>query len=108
MDNHTDQGNAGLRITAYRLDEYQSFPKIVPASADREWMDIGTKGWANRCLPLRVANQAGWHVLNECDFEVTWNGKPQVDAVKIKFAAGQKSRFVRSNFGHGILTWYLP
>jgi len=71
-------------------------------------MDFTTHGWANRCLPLRVANQAGWHVLNNTKFEVEWNGKPEVDAVKITFLDGRPSRLVKSNFGFGILTWYLP
>jgi hypothetical protein len=95
-------------LTAYRLHEHDTFLKIVPAPADRFWMDFTTHGWANRCLPLRIANQAGWHVLNNSKFEVEWNGKPEVDAVTINFLDGRPSRFVKSNFGFGILTWYLP
>ena len=96
------------QLTAYRLHEHDTFLKIVPAPADRFWMDFTTHGWANRCLPLRIANQAGWHVLNNSKFEVEWNGKPEVEGVTIKFLDGRPSRFVKSNFGFGILTWYLP
>ncbi|MGH9671957.1 MAG: DUF6065 family protein [Bryobacteraceae bacterium] len=95
-------------ITAYRLPEFSTFLSIVPAAADRFWMDITTEGWANRCLPLRIANQAGWHILNDCDFEVVWNGKPYVDGVRIQFLGGRSSPFVVSNFGYGIVTWNLP
>src|SRR5215212_519265 len=98
----------GCRLTAYRLFEHDTFLKIVPAPADRFWMDFSTQGWANRCLPLRIANQAGWHVLNNTKFDVEWNGKADLDAVKITFPDGQPSRFMKSNFGYGILTWYLP
>ena len=98
----------GCQLTAYRLHEHDTFLKIVPAPADRFWMDFTTHGWANRCLPLRIANQAGWHILNNSKFEVEWNGKPDVDAVTITFLDGRPSRFVKSNFGFGILTWYLP
>ena len=98
----------GCQLTAYRLHEHDTFLKIVPAPADRFWMDFTTHGWANRCLPLRIANQAGWHVLNNSKFEVEWNGKPDVNAVTINFLDGRPSRFVKSNFGFGILTWYLP
>ena len=98
----------GCQLTAYRLHEHDTFLKIVPAPADRFWMDFTTHGWANRCLPLRIANQAGWHILNNSKFEVEWNGKPDVDAVTIHFLDGRPSRFVKSNFGFGILTWYLP
>ena len=97
-----------IEVTAYRLPEYDTFQKIVPAPADRFWMDFSTKGWANRCLPLRMANQAGWHILNDCDFEATWTGKPQLNSVKLQFLSGKPSRFVSSNFGYGIITWYLP
>ena len=96
------------KLVAYRLHTENSFLKIIPAPADRFWMDFTTKGWANRCLPLRVANQAGWHVLSDCDFEVEWNGRLQVNDVKIRFRPGQFSRLVRSNFGYGIVTWHLP
>ncbi len=108
MPNSENIPPEGCRLTAYRLHEHDTFLKIVPAPADRFWMDFTTHGWANRCLPLRIANQAGWHVLNNSKFEVEWNGKPDVDAVTITFLDGRQSRFVKSNFGFGILTWYLP
>lgn len=100
---------AGSRVlTAFRIPEYSSFLDIVPAPADREWMDNRTHGWANRCLPLRVANQAGWHILNDCDFEAEWTGQDQLASVKITYKSGTPSPFVKSCFGYGILTWYLP
>jgi hypothetical protein len=95
------------RITAYRLG-YSADLRIVPAPADREWMEATKNGWANRCLPLRVANQAGWVVLNDCAFEVTWTGKPQLDSIKFTFRDGRKSLFVSSMFGYGIVTWEIP
>ena len=53
-------------FVAYRLPGYKHYPRIIPAPANRVWMDDGTQGWANRCLPLRIANQAGWFVLERC------------------------------------------
>jgi hypothetical protein len=35
-------------IVAYRIPGWSRYPEIVPAPPDREWMDAGTKGWANR------------------------------------------------------------
>ena len=55
----------GHKIVAYRLPGHRRYPTIVPAAANREWMDVETNGWANRCLPLRIANQAGWFLLND-------------------------------------------
>lgn len=96
------------RLTAYRIGDLASYLKLVPASPDRFWMDFSTGGWANRCLPLRIANQAGWCVLNDADFEVTWNGSNQLNGVKIKFGRGQQSEFIHSMFGYGTITWAIP
>jgi len=95
------------RITAYRLG-YSADLSLVPASGDRDWMEATKHGWANRCLPLRVANQAGWLILNDCEFEVAWTGKATLDSIKFEFRDGKKSIFVSSMFGYGIITWEIP
>jgi hypothetical protein len=96
-----------FKMTAYRVPGKKAYPRIIPASADRMWMDLKTGGWANRCLPLRIANQAGWFILNDVDFEVTWTGTNSLDSVKIKFKE-KKSNFAQSMFGFGVLTWSIP
>jgi Family of unknown function (DUF6065) len=77
-------------LIAYRLPKASPYlyPEIRPATPDRFWMDFSTGGWANRCLPLRIANQYGWEVLNPVDFDVKWNGKSGLDALKITFKDG--------------------
>jgi hypothetical protein len=100
--------NGSRVLTAFRIPEYSSFLKIVPAPAERFWMDFTTGGWANRCLPLRVANQAGWQILNNCDFEAVWSGKHGLSDVRITFKSVESSPFIKSSFGYGVLTWYLP
>jgi hypothetical protein len=94
-------------ITAYRLPNRPTL-KLIPAPADRVWMELTQAGWANRCLPLRMANQGGWWILNDADFEVTWNGKPTVSDLEIKPLKGVASYFAMSIFGHGILTFEIP
>lgn len=96
-------------LCAYRVNDITdgTFLPIVPASADREWMDVETGGWANRCLPLRIANQAGWWVLNDSDFEVRWSGRRALEGVQFLDPAS-KPFFVHSMFGHGIITWVIP
>jgi hypothetical protein len=96
-------------MIAYRIPGWSRYPEIVPAPADRDWMDTGTKGWANRCLPLRMANQAGWCILNDADFDVIWDGKNGLESLKI--LPQQQSRepiFANSMFGYGILTISIP
>jgi hypothetical protein len=82
--------------------------KLIPAPAERVWMELTQNGWPNRCLPLRMANQSGWLILNDAAFDVKWNGKPGVDGLEFKPVDGAKSHFATSMFGHGILTWSLP
>jgi hypothetical protein len=84
------------------------YPPIVPAPAARHWMDVSTSGWANRCLPLRIANQAGWFVLNEAEFEAEWDGRPNLEAIKLTAPGGVPVRGVASMFGFGIITWTIP
>jgi hypothetical protein len=100
-------GAKTLKLAAYRIPDRNAYPKIVRAAPDRFWMDITTQGWANRCLPLRIANQAGWFILNDVEFEVTWDGSPKLEGVQFQFK-NQPSNFARSMFGFGIVTWTIP
>lgn len=88
---------------------------IIPAIARRKWMDRTPSGFANRCLPLLIANQWGWFILNPYRFEVLWNGGPHPNDLHIRLspnsgAASHRSMepLVRSHFGHGIITWRIP
>ncbi len=38
-------------------------------------MDDTLGGWAYRCLPMIVANQNGWVLLNPVAFDVAWRRK---------------------------------
>jgi len=96
-----------LKLVGYRIPDRYAYPKIVRAPADRFWMDITTQGWANRCLPLRIANQAGWFILNDVDFEVIWDGSPKLEGVTFKFK-DRESHFAQSMFGFGMVTWTIP
>jgi len=107
MTNHADSPK--LALTAFRLERADGvYPRLVPASPDRFWMDFTTQGWANRCLPLRIANQCGWFLMNEDEFEVEWNGKPQLDGVKIRPTGDRPLAHVSSMFGFGTITWGIP
>ncbi len=92
----------GLRLTAYRTSEETM--EIVPAPGDREWMKQTPGHFADRCLPLRMANQAGWWLLNPIEFEACWRGMTDKGAIEIKGDAP----LVFSHFGSGILTFSIP
>jgi hypothetical protein len=76
--------------------------EIVPASGKREWMPAG----AGRCLPIRMADEAGWWILNPMRFEARWTGG--ADPAAMTLAQSAASGYLRAPFGFGILTVLLP
>jgi hypothetical protein len=98
---------AGNRLIAYRTSPWPPM-RIVVAPADRDWMDATPNRFANRCLPLRIAAQAGWFVLNSNPLRVTWNGGNHKSDIEIESLDGTETHYASSHFGSGILTWSLP
>ncbi len=81
----------------------------------RGWMERTGKRGAYRCLPLVVANQAGWLIRNPFSFHVIWDGGPGVDQLRFAFPDGpvgwggqMPEAVVSSHFGDGILTFQIP
>ena len=95
------------KLIAYKLVD-DSMTSLVPAPSSRWWMDATSGKFANRCLPLLIANQSGWFILNSHEFRATWNGRPDIAGVRIEHLKGPEPHPVSSHFGHGILTWTFP
>ncbi len=76
----------------------------------RDWMDASFNTFAYRCLPLTIANQIGWWVLNPVGFTAKWGGGNQPGGVEIQFdkAAEVWKPWINSQFGMGIITWNTP
>ncbi len=97
------------RIIAYKLGDELGWT-MEPASPRRDWMDKTRGKVAYRCLPLVMANQAGWVIRTPHGFSATWGGKDDISSITFDFGkapphfAGQ----VRSHFGYGIVTFVLP
>jgi Family of unknown function (DUF6065) len=93
-------------------DHPERLPAVMPAPRWRDWMNATPGRFANRCLPLLVANEAGWVILNPIGFTATWDGGPERSAVTVEFEEGEippaGSASVDGHFGHGILTWGVP
>ena len=81
---------------------------LIPAPRERAWMDATPARFANRCLPLLIANQAGWHVLSAHKVAITWDGGPRVDNLRVEHLGGGEPFAASSHFGSGILTWTIP
>lgn len=93
-----------MQITAYEVIEEPM--EIRTAERTRQWMDDSVDRFAYRCLPLAIANQAGWDVLCPVAFTARWNGKAGPDAVRLTYH-GRASTLISSHFGHGVLTFTL-
>lgn len=96
---------AQLKLTALRLADGMD---IRPAALDRAWMETPGGRYAKRCLPLVIANQAGWELLNPAGFTAIWEGRDDLDAVKIWPDDAAHPFWVTSHFGLGIITWHIP
>lgn len=81
---------------------------IAPARTRRSWMDATQNRFANRCLPLLMANQAGWELSASHDVSIHWGGGIDRADMKFEFYGGPPPYPVSSHFGHGIVTWTIP
>lgn len=71
-------------------------------------MDATGERFAYRCLPLLLANEAGWSILSRHAFLATWDGGDGQESVVVEPLRGEGSCPAASHFGHGILTIQLP
>jgi hypothetical protein len=120
------------RFYAYEVHPYGDMPLTV-APLQRAWMDAAEFRAPYRCLPMNMANQAGWVLHNPVDFTAVWNGGPTRIDVQLDFDGGpsgqdpsaaampnvitvapygQASRpadaRIGTHFGSGIITFALP
>ncbi len=79
--------------------------EIRPASNKRDWMDRTVNQFAYRCLPLQIANAAGWELLAPCDILFTWIGSNHKNGLHIHYS-DERFHFADSAFGNGIITFH--
>ena len=94
-------------LVAYRVTEWPPM-KLVPAARTRQWMDNTRDRFANRCLPLLMANQIGWWILNSHPIRATWTGGWDPSCVRIQSFDGTTYLPVSGHFGEGVITFNLP
>jgi hypothetical protein len=72
-------------------------------------MNEAFERWPNRCLPLVLANEAGWILLNPIAFTAVWDGGETTSGLVVEFDEHVSSPApVTSHFGHGVITWQVP
>jgi hypothetical protein len=81
---------------------------IVPARADRAWMDATDQRAAYRCLPLSIANAMGWELVMPATVVATWRGSAEFDGVDVEVSdpSWADGAIASSHFGHGIVTFH--
>lgn len=100
-------------MLAFQSEAHEYYP-LVPAVRERNWMDASPNKYAYRCLPLAMANQAGWFILCPTTVRMKWNGGQAPNDLEVKcddpfFGAYEGSRgHIVSHFGSGIVTFSIP
>lgn len=112
-------------FTAYVVGYSAGMP-IRTAPHQRDWMDAIRDHFAYRCLPLNLANQAGWLIECPVDFAAHWTGGVLRSDLTIDFSNGAADAQVYfqassdtpssyagdprvvSHFGNGIVTISIP
>jgi hypothetical protein len=95
-----------MALVAYKLQR-MPHQALVCAPGSRAWMDATDERFAYRCLPLLIANQAGWFLLNDRPFEAMWDGGPERSGVQIRPLSSEPLESVTSHFGSGVITWHV-
>ncbi len=95
-----------LDLVAYRISDIPMTLALAPST--RAWIEATAGRFARRCLPLMLANQAGWFVLNSHVVRATWDGGDDEGSIGIEFLSGEAPYPAISHFGHGVLTWHVP
>jgi len=96
-----------LTIQAYHTSTGEP-PELVPAPIQREWMQNTRDAFANRCLPLLIANQAGWLVISPHTVRAIWDGTSSLKSVCIEHLEGPEPYLAMGHFGEGVLTFSIP
>jgi hypothetical protein len=97
-----------VRLIAYRLDGQVGEEDLWAAPIKRVWMEGMPEKFANRCLPLLIANQSGWLLINTETVRLTWDGGSTLESITVDYDEEPETRSVLSHFGSGIVTWQVP
>jgi hypothetical protein len=97
-------GENDNRFYAYEMSPPLDMP-LTAAPRERAWM-TQWHGEASpyRCLPMVLANQAGWLILNSTSFTAIWDGGAHQSSLQLHFGpapAGQPS--YDGGFGFGVV-----
>ena len=79
-------------LIAYRTRQGEAWG-LEPATLNREWMDKTYNKVAYRCLPLAMANQAGWVITCPVTFKARWASRANsIESLTITFSNEQEEQ----------------
>jgi hypothetical protein len=82
-------------------------PTVRAAPKARQWMEETRDRFAYRCLPMTIANQHGWQILNMAPFAARWDGGDGKEAVTITPLENDYRIMPSPQLGHGLLTFTI-
>jgi hypothetical protein len=94
-----------MDITAYIIPDAVPLP-LVPAPHRRQ-LTREIKGMS-LCLPVTIANEYGWWMVNPTPFTVTWSGGDTPYEMRVEYEEEPESNYAVSHFGFGVLTILVP
>lgn len=103
-DPESNAGGNSPQIIAYNVGCRPE--TLVPGRTQRQWMDETPDRFAYRCLPLVVANQMGWDVVNPVSFRARWLGGAAASDIQLE-ADDSNFDYVNGHFGNGVLTFQI-
>jgi len=93
-----------MELTFYHLHDRPADLQV--ARKTRAWMDATAERYAYRCLPLVMANSAGWELSNPSGFTVTWTGGDHPESLVVTYDDPGAYPMASSHFGYGTLTFH--
>jgi hypothetical protein len=96
-------------LVAYATtDPHEFVPE--PAAAKRAWIEATPNRFGRRCLPLTIANHAGWAIRVPFGVRARWNGEDALGNVEIEVLdpTHPARGWVADHFGAGIVTFSIP
>jgi hypothetical protein len=96
-------------LVAYATTDPNGFVP-EPAAAKRAWIEATPNRFGRRCLPLTIANHAGWAIRVPFGVRARWNGEDALGNVEIEVLdpTHPARTWVADHFGAGIVTFSIP
>ena len=101
-----EAGRGRRPLIAYPISPLEMPLTIAPAG--RDWMAATPAHFAKRCLPLLIANRAGWLLISMHKFTAVWGGAQSPASLVVQHLSGTEPYAAHSHFGSGILTFTIP